>query len=242
MNVMICPHCGKNTDPKALCDHCRKPTEFVARSNIYPGEIPGLKEKADFAVENDDKQPVDVPNIRKFVYIALMLLAAVAVCVAYFCFSLNKKQRMVSTEKTFSQTELPCTEAIQQAHQILLIRNAPWQTETQEEDSVIQFGEILPVLSDEQGYTFLGWNTDPVGEGMFFRPGDRFSIHLTEELILYGQWKMNTTPSIENKSPDFDILPRETGNTIPESVETTEEMEPIEIEEKTLLTEGGEQL
>ena len=242
---MICPHCGKSTQPKEICDHCKKPTEFVQRSHIYPEEIPGIKEKNDCIAENDDKQPGGKRNSGKFVYAAVVVLTAIAACVGYLCFLLNKPQSIGPAETTVSQTELPCTEEVRQTYQVLLIRNTPWQTEMQEEDSVIRFGELLPVLSGEQDYTFLGWNTSPTGEGMFFRPGDRFLIHLAEDLVLYGQWELDTTPSIENSLPDFDFLPQETENTIYESIETTETTEPVKTDEKLLLeedAEGGEQL
>ena len=37
------------------------------------------------------------------------------------------------------------------------------------------------------GYTFLGWNTDPDGKGITYRPGQTFSI-ADQEVVLYAEW------------------------------------------------------
>ena len=50
----------------------------------------------------------------------------------------------------------------------------------------------LPYTWDVQrnGYTFVGWNTEPDGSGTAYRPGDE--IPITADITLYAQWVRNS--------------------------------------------------
>lgn len=62
-----------------------------------------------------------------------------------------------------------------------------------------------PVRND--GYIFVGWNTEPDGSGYTYQTGD--SITMTESKVLYAEWKKDIHTLILNKvdSNDFALLP-----------------------------------
>lgn len=116
--------------------------------------------------------------------------------------------RLVQPEATAVAPSEPFTEP--RIFQITFARNLG-QTEG-EEIPPISGGERLPILPDTEGHRFLGWNTDPGGQGTRFQPGDPFDLELSREQTLFAQWE-DIRPAEETE----ETIPEETMWEAPES-------------------------
>lgn len=231
---MICPHCGKNTRAGELCEYCKKPTEFVSRSNIRPGIIPGEPKHIPNSVTRASINYENKQSPRLWIHTAVLtvvvILTAVITWILCFRLPMRQVQTIEETKPAMYQTEPISAESTQIEIRVVFDYNFPQQRDTMEEISAIGFGDMIPELPDEDGYTFLGWNTDSSGKGTSFQPGEQFMILLAEDLILYGQWVQEEETVIERwKIPVVEVVPPEiepvTRLEKDEEVETTESVE-----------------
>lgn len=220
MSTMICPHCGKNTQSKGLCDHCKMPTEFTARSSIRPGRIPGMEEPPPRPAVQEAYHPPKRKSSRLLVIITVLaliaLVTATIVCFVLLRLSLTKIKSSHTPEPTVYQTEPPVTEPRQQEYLVIFDYNFPRQTSFPDRMPTIGYGERIPLPSEVDGYVFCGWNTDPDGNGTFFRANDLFMIPLSADLTLYGQWEeVVWEPELWEhtlEEPTEAVLPEETAD------------------------------
>ncbi|MBD3109511.1 InlB B-repeat-containing protein [Bacillus sp. AGMB 02131] len=69
-------------------------------------------------------------------------------------------------------------------------------------------GSDYRIPSRNDGYIFVGWNTEPDGSGYTYQTGD--NITMTESKVLYAEWKKDTHTLILNKvdsNDDSALLP-----------------------------------
>jgi len=65
-------------------------------------------------------------------------------------------------------------------------------------DTGIPFGTVYTILSPEEadicrpGFTFVAWNTQPDGSGVYYQPDD--TVTSTQSLPLYAQWAPGEGP------------------------------------------------
>ena len=72
----------------------------------------------------------------------------------------------------------------------------------------------IELIPEREGYTFLGWNSDPNGNGNSYLTENEYSIE--SDLVLYAQWKKNETENPEKptepEEPNQPTKPEEPTN------------------------------